>query len=78
MSISGFLHIHPNLGSGGDVAVPQPGMPAVQYFTAEVLAENRTMLALLPSLGHVQTDACGPVVTALKTRRPGPRTPDGP
>lgn len=105
----------------------------IEYFTAEVLAENRTMLALLPSLGAVQTEASGPVVTArvelgepprqpapdffdlltaaargdvlslplllrrlirvpeglahivrlpvrsaLRTRRPGPRTPDGP
>jgi RimJ/RimL family protein N-acetyltransferase len=105
----------------------------IEYFTAEVLAENRTMLALLPSLGQVETQSRGPVVTTrvelaeprhqpgpdfldllaaaargdiislpvllrrlirvpeglahivrlpvsamLKTRRPGPRTPDGP
>ena len=35
----------------------------VEYFTAEVLAENRTMLALLPSLGHVESESRGPVVT---------------
>jgi RimJ/RimL family protein N-acetyltransferase len=35
----------------------------IDYFTAEVLAENRTMLALLPSLGHVETESFGPVVT---------------
>ena len=105
----------------------------IEYFTAEVLAENRAMLALLPSLGQVETESRGPVVatrvelaepprpaapdflglltaaargdivslpvllrrliqvpeglahivrlpvsTVLKTRRPGPRTPDGP
>jgi RimJ/RimL family protein N-acetyltransferase len=36
----------------------------IEYFTAEVLAENRTMLALLPSLGRVETESHGPVVTA--------------
>ena len=36
----------------------------IEYFTAEVLAENRTMLALLPSLGQVETESRGPVVTA--------------
>jgi RimJ/RimL family protein N-acetyltransferase len=36
----------------------------IEYFTAEVLAENRTMLGLLPSLGQVQTESHGPVVTA--------------
>ncbi len=35
----------------------------IEYFTAEVLAENRTMLALLPSLGQVETESHGPVVT---------------
>jgi RimJ/RimL family protein N-acetyltransferase len=35
----------------------------IDYFTAEVLAENRTMLALLPSLGQVETESFGPVVT---------------
>jgi RimJ/RimL family protein N-acetyltransferase len=36
----------------------------IDYFTAEVLAENRTMLTLLPSLGQVETESRGPVVTA--------------
>src|ERR1700734_2639417 len=36
----------------------------IDYFTAEILAENRTMLALLPSLGQVETESSGPVVTA--------------
>ena len=36
----------------------------IEYFTAEVLAENRTMLRLLPGLGQVETDSHGPVVTA--------------
>jgi RimJ/RimL family protein N-acetyltransferase len=36
----------------------------IEYFTAEVLAENRTMLALLPSLGQVEKESHGPVVTA--------------
>jgi len=36
----------------------------VEYFIAEILAENRTMLALLRSLGKVETESSGPVVTA--------------
>ena len=36
----------------------------IEYFTAEVLAENRTVLALLPGLGQVETESRGPVVTA--------------
>jgi RimJ/RimL family protein N-acetyltransferase len=36
----------------------------IEYFTADVLAENRTMLALLRSLGHVETESSGPVVAA--------------
>jgi len=36
----------------------------IEYFTAEVLAENRTMLALLPSLGQVEAQSHGPVVLA--------------
>lgn len=36
----------------------------IEYFAAEILAENRTMLALLPSLGRVETGSQGPVVTA--------------
>jgi RimJ/RimL family protein N-acetyltransferase len=49
----------------------------IDYFTAEVLAENRTMLALLPGLGHVETESLGPVVTtrvelAGSSRQPSP------
>jgi RimJ/RimL family protein N-acetyltransferase len=36
----------------------------IEYFTAEILADNRAMLALLPALGRVETDSLGPVVTA--------------
>ena len=36
----------------------------IEYFTAEVLAENRSMLALLPSLGQVEAESRGPVVLA--------------
>jgi RimJ/RimL family protein N-acetyltransferase len=36
----------------------------IEYFTAEVLAENRTMLSLLPSLGEVESESHGPVVAA--------------
>jgi RimJ/RimL family protein N-acetyltransferase len=36
----------------------------VQYFTAEVLAENRAVLAMLPRLGMVETESRGPVVNA--------------
>jgi RimJ/RimL family protein N-acetyltransferase len=36
----------------------------IEYFTAEVLAENRAMLALLPALGQVESQSAGPVVTA--------------
>src|ERR1700744_4203440 len=36
----------------------------IEDFTAEVLAENRTMLALLPGLGRVETESHGPVVSA--------------
>ena len=36
----------------------------VTHFTADVLAENRPMLALLPSLGRFETDHDGPVVSA--------------
>jgi len=49
----------------------------IEYFTAEVLAENRTMLALLPGLGHVESESRGPVVSARvelaePSRQPGP------
>jgi RimJ/RimL family protein N-acetyltransferase len=47
----------------------------IEYFTAEILAENRTMLALLPGLGQVETQSLGPVVTArvelAEPRQPG-------
>jgi RimJ/RimL family protein N-acetyltransferase len=36
----------------------------IEYFTAEVLAENRSMLALLPGVGQVETESRGPVVNA--------------
>jgi RimJ/RimL family protein N-acetyltransferase len=36
----------------------------IEYFTAEVLAENRAMLSLLPALGRVESESLGPVVTA--------------
>jgi GNAT superfamily N-acetyltransferase len=36
----------------------------IAYFSVEVLAENRTMLAMLPSLGRVETDPQGSVVGA--------------
>jgi RimJ/RimL family protein N-acetyltransferase len=36
----------------------------VHYFTAEVLAENRTMLGLLPAVGPVETSRRGPVICA--------------
>ena len=45
----------------------------IEYFTAEVLAENRTMLGLLPSLGQVETESRGPMVTRPRgTRRTTP------
>ena len=49
----------------------------IEYFTAEVLAENRTMLGLLPGLGQVETESHGPVVTARvelaePSRQPAP------
>jgi RimJ/RimL family protein N-acetyltransferase len=36
----------------------------IEYFSAEVLTENKTMLALLPTLGRVETESLGPVVSA--------------
>ena len=49
----------------------------VQYFTAEILAENRAMLALLPALGQVETSRSGPVVSARVhiTEPPQPPSP---
>jgi RimJ/RimL family protein N-acetyltransferase len=50
----------------------------VQYFTAEILAENRTMLGLLPALGPVETSRNGPVVSARVeiAEPPQPPAPD--
>jgi RimJ/RimL family protein N-acetyltransferase len=50
----------------------------IDYFTAEILAENRTMLALLPALGQVETESHGPVVTArVELAEPSrPASPD--
>jgi RimJ/RimL family protein N-acetyltransferase len=36
----------------------------IVYFTAEILAENRAVLDLLPRLGNVESEASGPVVDA--------------
>jgi len=47
----------------------------VRYFTAEILAENRTMLALLPALGQVETSGDGPVVSARVTIAEPPPQP---
>ena len=50
----------------------------IEYFTAEVLAENRTVLSILPSLGEVETESSGPVVTARIEipQSPGPAGQD--
>src|ERR1700728_3693912 len=50
----------------------------IEYFTAEVLAENRTMLALLSRLGQVETESRGPVVTTRVElgEPPRPAAPD--
>jgi RimJ/RimL family protein N-acetyltransferase len=47
----------------------------IDYFTAEILAENRTMLALLPGLGQVETESHGPVVSARVELAEPPRQP---
>ncbi len=50
----------------------------VDYFAAEILAENRTMLALLPSPGRVETESLGAVVTArVEIAEPPRRTGQG-
>jgi hypothetical protein len=36
----------------------------IEYFSAEVLAENQTMLALMAALGRVDTESLGPMVSA--------------
>jgi len=50
----------------------------IEYFTAEILAENRTMLSLLPRLGQVETESHGPVVAARVelAEPPRPAAPD--
>lgn len=50
----------------------------IEYFTAEILAENRAVLAMLPKLGQVQTEAAGTVVSARIeiTEPPGPARAD--
>jgi RimJ/RimL family protein N-acetyltransferase len=50
----------------------------IEYFTAEILAENRAVLAMLPRLGQVQAEAAGPVVSARIeiAEPPEPTRPD--
>jgi RimJ/RimL family protein N-acetyltransferase len=50
----------------------------IEYFTAEILAENRAVLAMLPGLGQVQAEAAGPVVSARIeiAEPPEPARPD--
>ena len=36
----------------------------IEYFTAEILAENQAVLTMLPRLGQVETESSGPVVNA--------------
>jgi RimJ/RimL family protein N-acetyltransferase len=53
------------LGSALLALLSQRALDAgIEYFTAEILADNRAMLALLPALGRVETDSLGPVVSA--------------
>jgi RimJ/RimL family protein N-acetyltransferase len=47
----------------------------VRYFTAEILAENRTMLGLLHTLGPVETSTRGPVVSARVEMAEPPQQP---
>ena len=69
---------HRGLGSALLARLSERALEAgIEYFSAEILAENRTMLALLPSLGQVQTESHGPVVSARveiaePPRQPGP------
>ena len=49
----------------------------IEYFAAEILADNRAMLALLPALGQVETDSLGPVVAA-RVEIAEPPQPAGP
>ena len=48
----------------------------IEYFTAEILAENRTVLSMLPSLGKHRDRIIGPVVTA-RIEIPEPPEPAG-
>jgi RimJ/RimL family protein N-acetyltransferase len=67
---------HRGLGSALLARLSERALEAgIEYFTAEVLAENRTMLALLPSLGQVETESHGPVVTARVELTEPPRQP---
>ncbi len=66
------------LGSALLARLSERGLNAgIEYFSAEVLAENRTMLALLPGLGEVETESRGPVVTA-RVELAEPSRQDGP
>ena len=66
------------LGSALLACLSERGLKAgIEYFTAEILAENRTMLALLPGLGQVETESRGPVVTA-RVELAEPSRPFGP
>jgi RimJ/RimL family protein N-acetyltransferase len=47
----------------------------IEYFTAEVLAENQSILALLAGLGQVETESRGPVVNARVELAEPPRQP---
>jgi RimJ/RimL family protein N-acetyltransferase len=69
------------LGAALLACLSERGLKAgIEYFTAEILAENRTMLALLPGLGQVETESRGPVVTArVELAEPSrPARPDFP
>jgi len=50
----------------------------IEYFTAEILAENRAVLTMLPRLGQVETESSGPVVSARVeiAEPPGPARQD--
>jgi GNAT superfamily N-acetyltransferase len=46
----------------------------IVYFSAEVLAENRSMLALLPGLGQVESESLGTVVeNRIELAEPSPQ-----
>jgi RimJ/RimL family protein N-acetyltransferase len=46
----------------------------IVYFSAEVLAENRSMLALLPGLGQVESESSGTVVeNRIELAEPSPQ-----